>query len=266
MNSKLVYPQVLRAISSTDTLVENNMDADAALIWSVLWNGRMASNKHVWDHYRSQGKPVIVIEVGGLIRNTTWKLGINGINRDADFAVDTYPDYSRITKLGLVLKPWKHEGEYILVCGQHQSSEQWRYMPSMDQYYMDTINYIREHTDMPIVLRNHPRYPVSIQLPEGVSFNTPEQLQDSYDNFDFNKLLKDAYCVFSHSSNAGITSIIEGVPAIVSEHSLAWEESSKMFPHLTKGQRHNWLRRISYTEWFADEIHIQWHRIRSKLS
>ena len=56
------------------------MDADAALIWSVLWFGQMGKNKEVWDRYRAQGKPVIVIEVGGLIRNETWKLGINGIN------------------------------------------------------------------------------------------------------------------------------------------------------------------------------------------
>jgi hypothetical protein len=31
-------------------------------------------NKLVWDHYRSQGKPVIVVEVNGLIRNKTWRI------------------------------------------------------------------------------------------------------------------------------------------------------------------------------------------------
>ena len=93
-NANEVYPQLIDAIQATDTLVEGDMDADAALIWSVLWYGKMSANKRVWDHYRAQNKPVIVIEVGGLIRNTTWKLGINGINRDADFAVDAYmPGY-----------------------------------------------------------------------------------------------------------------------------------------------------------------------------
>ena len=93
-NAQEVYPQLIDAIQQTDTLVENDLDADAALIWSVLWYGKMGANKRVWDHYRAQNKPVIVIEVGGLIRNTTWKLGINGINRDADFAVET----SNLTK------------------------------------------------------------------------------------------------------------------------------------------------------------------------
>ena len=33
-----------------------------------------------------KNKPVIVLEVGGLKRNLTFKIGINGVNRDADFA------------------------------------------------------------------------------------------------------------------------------------------------------------------------------------
>ena len=157
-NSSLVYPQLTQAIQSTDTLIEGDMDADAALIWSVLWFGKMSANKRVWDHYRAQNKPVIVIEVGGLIRNETWKLGINGINRDADFAVDEYMPDDRLKKFGVVLKPWKTDGEYILVCGQHGHSEQWRDMPEMGEYFKQTVTTIREHSDKPIVLRAQPRY------------------------------------------------------------------------------------------------------------
>ena len=34
------------------TTVENSQDADAAIIWSVLWNGRMRANQQVYEHYR----------------------------------------------------------------------------------------------------------------------------------------------------------------------------------------------------------------------
>ena len=37
-------------------VMENSMDADAVIIWSVLWSGRMVSNKQVYEHYRAQGK------------------------------------------------------------------------------------------------------------------------------------------------------------------------------------------------------------------
>ena len=272
-NASGVYPQLLDAIGATDTVVENSMDADAALIWSVLWYGKMGANKRVWDHYRAQNKPVIVIEVGGLIRNTTWKLGINGINRDADFAVDAYMPGDRVKKFGIILQPWKQDGEYILICGQHGHSEQWRNMPDMDTYYRNTITEIRKVTDKPIVVRSHPRYRESLHWAcdmqwykeQGVTWNIPKHVQQTYDSFDLEHMLKHTHFTVSHSSNAGITSIIHGVPAVVSESSLAYEVGSKMDSWLSKPDRHNWLNRMTYTEWFADEIGLQWNRIRAKL-
>ena len=188
-NAKEVYPQLVDAIQQTDTLVENDMDADAALIWSVLWFGKMGANKAVWDHYRARNKPVIVIEVGGLIRNETWKLGINGINRDADFAVDTYMPDDRLQKFGIVLQPWKQHGEYILICGQHGHSQQWRNMPDMDTYYRNTIAEVRKFTDKPIVVRSHPRFRESLHWAcdmqwykdQDVTWNIPQQIQQTYD-------------------------------------------------------------------------------------
>ena len=272
-NAQEVYPQLIDAIQQTDTLVENDLDADAALIWSVLWYGKMSANKQVWDHYRAQNKPVIVIEVGGLIRNETWKLGINGINRDADFAVDAYMPGDRVKKFGIVLQPWKQDGEYVLICGQHGYSEQWRDMPDMDTYYRNTIAEIRKVTDKPIVVRSHPRYRESLHWAcdmqwykeQGVTWNIPKHVQQTYDSFDLEHMLKHTHFTVSHSSNAGITSIIHGVPAVVSESSLAYDVSTKMDSWLSKPDRHNWLNRMTYTEWFADEIGVQWNRIRAKL-
>ena len=272
-NAKEVYPQLVDAIQQTDTLVENDLDADAALIWSVLWYGKMSANKSVWDHYRAQNKPVIVIEVGGLIRNTTWKLGINGINRDADFAVDAYMPNDRVKKFGIILQPWKQDGEYVLICGQHGHSEQWREMPDMDAYYRNTITEIRKFTDKPIVVRSHPRYRESLHwacdmqwyTEQDVTWNIPKHVQQTYDSFDLEHMLKHTQFTVSHSSNAGITSVIHGVPAIVSEHSLAYDVGTSMGGWLSKPDRHNWLNRMTYTEWFADEIHIQWSRLRGHL-
>ena len=272
-NAQEVYPQLINAIQQTDTLVENDLDADAALIWSVLWYGKMSANKQVWDHYCAQNKPVIVIEVGGLIRNETWKLGINGINRDADFAVDAYMPGDRVKKFGIVLQPWKQDGEYVLICGQHGYSEQWRDMPDMDTYYRNTIREIRSVTDKPIVVRSHPRFRESLHWAcdmqwykeQGITWNIPKHVQQTYDSFDLEHMLKHTHFTVSHSSNAGITSVIQGVPAVVSEHSLAYEVGSKMDSWLSKPDRHNWLNRMTYTEWFADEIGVQWNRIRAKL-
>ncbi len=272
-NANEVYPQVIEAISKTDELVTGSMDADAALIWSVLWYGKMGGNKQVWDHYRAQNKPVIVIEVGGLIRNGTWKLGINGINRDADFAVDEYMPSDRLSKFGIVLQRWQQKGEYVLICGQHGHSQQWIDMPDMDTYYKNTIEEVRKFTDKPIVVRSHPRFREGLHWAcdsewykqQGVTWNIPKHIQQTYDSFDLEHMLKHTHCTISHSSNAGITSIIAGVPAVVSKHSLAYDVGTEMNTWLSKPDRANWLNKMSYTEWFPDEIGTQWLRLREKL-
>ena len=272
-NAKEVYPQLIEAIGKTDELVTSSMDADAALIWSILWYGKMGGNKRVWDHYREQNKPVIVIEVGGLIRNGTWKLGINGINRDADFAVEDYMPSDRLSKFGIVLQRWKEDGEYVLICGQHGHSQQWINMPDMDTYYKTTIEEVRKFTDKPIVVRSHPRFREGLHWAcnmnwykeRNVTWNIPKHVQQTYDSFDLEHMLKHTYCTISHSSNAGISSVIAGVPAVVSESSLAYEVGTEMGSWLSKPDRANWLNKMSYIEWFPDEIGIQWNRIREKL-
>ena len=184
-NANEVYPQLIEAISKTDELVEGDMNADAALIWSVLWYGKMAGNKRIWEHFRQENKPVIVIEVGGLIRNKTWKLGINGINRDADFAVEDYMPSDRLSKFGIVLQRWKEDGEYVLICGQHGYSQQWIDMPGMDTYYKNTIQDIRKYTDKPIVVRSHPRFREGLHWAcdsewykkQNVTWNIPKHIQ-----------------------------------------------------------------------------------------
>jgi len=274
-NSNLVLPNLLTAIKSTDTLVEGDMDADVALIWSILWFGRLSNNKQVWDHFKKHNKPVVVIEVGGLLRNNSWKLALNGINRDADFALDQGYDDKRLKLFNLDnVQHWSNEGDYIVIAGQHGKSEQWKNMPPMDQYFKNIVSEIREKSDKPIVLRSHPRFRenlhFSISDPQwyknmNCEWNVAKKVYQTYDSFDFEDQLKHTHCLYSYSSNAGVVSIINGVPAVVSEHSLAFDVGSKDVSNLIRPDRYDWLCKMSYSEWFPDEIDQQWKRIRSKL-
>ena len=118
MNSKPVFDAFKKSVSKAGhELVDKVTDikqADVHVIWSVLFHGRMSRNKDVWEACRKLNKPVIVLEVGGIKRGTTWKVGLNGINRDAYFGPKEN-DFQRASKLGLNLKPWRNNGEYVLI-------------------------------------------------------------------------------------------------------------------------------------------------------
>ena len=123
LNSKPVFEAFANGVAHLGhEVVYNDINADVAVIWSVLWHGRMSANKNVWDTFIKQNKKVIVLEVGALFRGTTWKVGINGINKDATFPKGNN-NSDRATQFGLELKPWNTDGSKIVICTQHDKSQ-----------------------------------------------------------------------------------------------------------------------------------------------
>ena len=255
LNSRPVFDAFDHSlVAAGHDVLYNDINADVNVIWSVLWNGRMARNEAIWN----QTKPVIVLEVGGIKRGTTWKGGLNGINSDAYCGPDSN-NSDRHRLLGLSLKPWRTDGEYILLCGQHDKSLQWQGMPPMSNWFLDTYDEIRKHTQRPIIFRPHPR----CRLPEierglrHVYRQEPRHVNGTYDSFDMG--FNDIHCTISYSSNPGIHSIIEGVPAFVSTHSLAYDVANDIdflydIENPVMPDRTQWLNDYAHTEYTIEEI------------
>lgn len=275
-NSSIAGQEVFAAF--TKSLMDDNQNvvyetknSDVAVIWSVLWNGRMAANKSIWNYYRSRNKPVIVLEVGALHRNKTWKVGINGINRDAVW-IDSFGD----TRHGLTLKPWREDGKHIIVCGQHGASEQWKGMPPVDEWMLNITRKIKSKTNRKVILRPHPRFPVSpdyIREFNNVLIAKPKKINGSYDDFNFEEALEGCWAVVNHSSGPATTAVMQGVPVFVSSHSLARDvglglDDLDRIEDPAMPDREDWLNKISYTEWTVDEIAsgIVWKKLKEKLS
>lgn len=217
---------------------------DVAVIWSVLWYGRMSSNYSIWQKYRNQNKPVIVLEVGALKRDTTWKIGVNGINLGA-YCVNTDKDASRINSFGLTLDPWR-TGDNIIICGQHDKSQQWQGNKPLDQWVNDTVIKLRKHTTRPIKLRPHPRCPIR-NIP-GIQIDTTTPFKDD---------LKNAWAVVNWNSNPGIESIIHGVPAFVGPTSLASPVANIDLANIENPllpDRQQWFNNLAWTEWTQEEM------------
>jgi len=255
LNSRPVFDAFANSlVDNGHTVVYNDNTADVDCIWSVLFNGRMARNKTIWENK----KPTIVLEVGGIKRGTTWKVGLNGINRDAYFG-EQDNDRSRADSLGLVCKPWRSNGDFILICGQHDKSLQWQNMLPMSNWFLNTYDEIRKHTDRPIVFRPHPRCRLE-HIERGLKHvyrQEPKHVNGTYDSFDMG--FDNTHCTISYSSNPGIHSIIEGVPAFVSTHSLAYDVANDIdFLHDIENpmmpDRQQWLNDYAHTEYTVEEI------------
>jgi len=248
---KVIYNEPYRVMDHYDNY-------DVAVIWSVLWNGRMARNKQIWDINRGLGKPVIVLEVGGIKRGVTWKVGLNGINRTAYFG-EQNNDGTRAANLGLVCKPWRSDGNFILIAGQHDKSLQWQDMPRMSKWFLQTYEEVRKYTDRPILFRPHPRCRLE-HIERGlknVIRQEPKHVRGTYDDFDmqFNNI----WATISYSSNPGIHSVIAGVPSFVSDSSLARDVANDInnlqdIENPLMPDRTQWLNNYAHTEYTVQEI------------
>ena len=237
-----------------DVVVDSNDGID--VIWSVLFNGRMAGNQAIWETCQREERPCIVLEVGGIKRGTTWKVALNGINRDAYFG-PTGHNSDRAKQLGLVVKPWRTEGKYILICGQHDKSLQWQGMPRMSNWFLETYDQIRKVTDRPILFRPHPRCRLE-HIERGlrhVERQEPHQIKGTYDDFDMG--FDNVWATVSWSSNPGIHSVIEGVPAFTGPSSLAFDVALQNLQQIEDPlycDRTQWLNDYAHTEYTIEGI------------
>jgi hypothetical protein len=230
---------------------ENSWTADAAVIWSVLWNGRMAPNQAVYAHYRAQNKPVIIVEVGALYRGNTWKIAINNVTAEGHYGHNDHLDWDRPRRLKISLATQTVTRPEIVVALQHVKSLQVAAIADMTQWVHDTVGLIKHHTDRPVVIRPHPR--CSVPLPVGVRVEQPRRVANTYDAYNMHF---DCHAVVNYNSGPGIQAAIAGVRPIVDASSLAhpvsinWNEIEQ--PYTV--DRDLWLTQICHTEYTVQEI------------
>lgn len=260
LNSKPVFDAFVEGAKKLRFKVtEHDLEADLYVIWSMLWQGRMSKNKEVFDYAKLAGKSVIVLEVGALKRGKTWKVALNGVNGEGYFGHEKSLIPNRHLVLGVELSPWRTQGESIVICGQHSASHQWRYRPSPEIWLQDLYNTIRAHTNRPILFRPHPRDMAWVQNfnNKDIKIRYPRLIQGSYDDFNFEDTLNEAWCIVNPCSNTGVNSIIKGIPAFVDKDSLAYPVSTYDFSQIEsppKLDRNKWFQKICHTEWLLDEL------------
>ena len=247
MNSFLDYCQAVKIQTQ-----ENSMTADAAVIWSVLWHGRLFANQAVYEHYRSQNKPVIIIEVGALYRGNTWKIAVNHVNSQGYYGHLENLDWDRPRKLKISLATQLLSRPEIIIAAQHQHSLQVESM--LFNWIQNQIDQIKKVSDRPIVIRPHPRSVLVLDhLPPGVSIERPNKVTGSYDSYDMHY---DCHAVVNYNSGPGIQAAIAGVRPVVDASSLAHAVGTS-YADIEKPytiDRDLWLIQICHTEYTPQEI------------
>lgn len=178
---------------------------------------------------------------------------------------DDRPDPSRwqqiSTDLGISLKPWRQAGHHILLLLQRNGG--WS-MANYDvqDWAVDTISRIRQHSDRPIVIRAHPgdraagQYldPASGQCrvpwSRDIRLSTNPALQQDLCN---------AWAVVNHNSSGTVAAAIEGIPVFVTDptRSQSRDIANTDLNSIERPQtpdRQAWVERLAMSHWRFDEL------------
>ncbi len=233
-----------------------NTNEDLPIIWSVLWQGRMERNREIYLNARSKNKPVLIVEVGNLFRNTTWRVSLNNVNGQGLFADNMELDQNRSNKLGIALKEYQITRKpEILITTQHERGLQWQDMPGIETWLSSTILNIQQYSNRKIIVRPHPRWNRVSQIKslKNVEIQLPKKVQNTYDNYDIDYCY---HCVINHNSGPAVQAAINGVPVICHESSLAYPVSNSFadIENLKYPDRELWFTKLCHTEWTVNEI------------
>jgi hypothetical protein len=253
-NSGPVMQAMLNSLRHTGHTIEpNSMGADAAIIWSVLWSGRMAANQAVWAHYRNLGRPVVVIDVGALYRGETWKIAVNSITANGHYGHTENLDWDRPKKLGISLALNISHNPQIVIAAQHKKSLQVAGLVSMEDWILTQVNNIRAVTDRPIVIRPHPRSPLDRTQFQNVTIEQPKKIVSTYDSYN---LAFDCHAIVNYNSGPGIQAALAGTRAVVDLSSLAHPVGIQIadIEKPYDQDRDQWLVEICHTEYTLKEI------------
>ena len=255
-----------RGILSDDMRLQN---ADVAIIQGYVHeDGKNAPHltfrKQILDHQRKTGSRTIIVDSNlFLYRDPGNSKGYLRYSYDGifpetgEYCYDN-PDPARWEKiksdLNIDLKPWRKNGNHILICLQRNGG--WS-MKGLDvvQFFNHMLRKIRSYSDRPIVVRTHPGDKKSITYinkivgPNVRISNNATLVED----------LQNAWATVVYNSSPAVASIIEGIPAFiidpaysqaaeVSEHDISKIENPFM------SERLHWIQKMAQCHWKQEEL------------
>ena len=278
-NSNLEKPQILDyfcqgVIASGDSAIAHRdmtvLDCDVALIQGFVHDDgkqlpHLKLRKLAIDKQHKNSKRSLVVDSNlFLYVNKTNPLhylrySFDGVFPTTGFYFDQDIDPARWNKiskdLNLNLKPWRTSGNHILFCLQRNGGWSMGGISSID-WMNATIANIRKYSNRPIVVRAHPgdkKIKSILRINhKNVSLSTKENLVDD---------LKDAWATIVYNSSPSVASIIEGVPAFLTDnipqHSQSFSVANTDISNIENPimpDRQAWVERLSMCHWNFDEL------------
>ncbi len=190
---------------------------------------------------------------------TYLRYSFDGVFPTTGFYFDKDVDPARWQKiskdLGISLKPWRTNGNHILICLQRHGGWSMGGLSAID-WLFNTIKLIKSNTSRPIIVRTHPGDKKIKQIlkvkEKNVSMSVREKLTDD---------LQNAWATVVYNSSPSVASVIEGIPTFVTDPNPRQSQSFdvanfdlKNLENPIMPDRQQWIEKLSMCHWNFDEL------------
>lgn len=159
----------------------------------------------------------------------------------------------RYKKLNIPLKPWRKDGDYILICPPSKATTNF-YDLTYD-WLEKTLTILDQITDIPVIVRYKPGE-VDIDFSKG--YSVPKGIIRREQNLlSLDEQLSRAYAVVTFNSSVAVKAITEGIPVVVDTISAAAPISRTSLldiENLLYPDREECISSLSYGQFSWDEI------------
>ena len=230
--------------------------SDVAVVFSQYKKKLHNQSKDRREIYRKHPySKLLVLERGFINRSEYHSMGIGGVNGDAYFPVKEKGTISdRFDQLGVEIKPWNTEGDFILLVGQVPWDSTVQHI-EYTGWVHETILRIRDITDKQIIWRPHPLQPTAVKISQ--QFKNVNNVIQSRNNLDIDLVLSSRVVTFC--SNTSVDSLLVGKPTFVLSNKAVTKDiasrtlSSLSLPVL-KQSRKLFFNRLAYCQWNIKEL------------
>lgn len=248
----------------------NIIDCDVAVLQGFVHeHGKDAPHlrlrKAVIDQQKNRGKHTLVVDSNLFLyadpgnTKTYLRYSFDGVFPTTGFYFDKEVDSTRWSKissaLNLQMKPWRQTGNHVLICLQRNGGWSMGGLSTID-WLNKTILKIKSYTNRPIVVRAHPGDKKILGIltinHKNVTLSKNENLLSDFQN---------AWCTITYNSSPGVASIIEGIPAFVTDpeprHSQAFEVANTDIANIENPlmpDRQQWIEKLCMSHWSFNEL------------
>jgi hypothetical protein len=155
------------------------------------------------------------------------------------------------SKLNLDLKPWRANGDYVLVCLQRDGG--WSMKGTdMVEWTRQTVQRLRSITNRPILIRSHPKHKINLSQLTGLP-----GVRESVSGSTLQQDLSNAWAAVFCNSSSSVAAVLAGIPVFADDDDcVAWAVANKDLAQIESPampDRTQWLYDLSAAHWTDGE-------------